>query len=128
MINWFEKHHKISFIILAIVGITIFYVSSLSFPPSLESDPLKPLLYHFFAFFFFALFLFIFSIRGKNRNLFALAITISFIYAVIDELHQSFVPFRDASISDIFTDTTGILFAFIIYSILLVYRGKNHSI
>jgi len=36
---------------------------------------------------------------------------LSFLWAVIDEVHQLFVPTRDGKIRDILIDTMGILFA-----------------
>ena len=41
----------------------------------------------------------------------SLSIYLSIFYAIIDEIHQSFVPMRSASLFDIFTDTFGILVA-----------------
>ena len=41
----------------------------------------------------------------------ALSIYFSIFYAIIDEIHQFFVPLRSSSLFDIFTDTFGILIA-----------------
>lgn len=40
-----------------------------------------------------------------------LAIYLSIFYAILDEIHQIYVPLRSASLFDIFTDTFGILVA-----------------
>ena len=40
---------------------------------------------------------------------------IAILYAISDEIHQIFVPTRFFAISDILTDSAGILFATLIY-------------
>lgn len=47
------------------------------------------------------------SKSGIKRYVFILAFLISTLYGVSDELHQSFVPGRDASIYDLLADTIG---------------------
>ena len=95
-IKWFEKHNKISWIFTIIIALTIFYLSSLSFPqgsPGIEFS-LKPVLYQFFAFLFF------------NE------------FAILDECHQYFVPGRACTLNDIIIDSLGILTASFIYWIV----------
>jgi len=49
----------------------------------------------------------------------ALAGAASFLYALSDEWHQSFVPTRQASIADLISDAVGIILAlFLIYYLL----------
>ena len=128
IIKWFEKNYNISWLITIIIAIFIFYISSISFPLDLEPrNPLKPYLYHFGIFLLFSFFLMLFSIRGKHKSYFYLSIFLSVLYAILDELHQSFVPFRDASISDVLTDSFGISFAILIYIISLVYRRNGNN-
>lgn len=58
------------------------------------------------------LFLSTYSISTSNRNKYT--IIACFIYACTDELHQFFIPFRDAKIFDILVDICGsVLFLFI---------------
>jgi VanZ family protein len=121
-IKWFEKHNKISWIFTIIIALTIFYLSSLSFPqgsPGIEFS-LKPVLYHFFAFFFFNAFLMMSITKGKlkNKKLLFLAIIISITYAILDECHQYFVPGRACTLNDIIIDSLGILTASFIYWIV----------
>jgi VanZ family protein len=43
--------------------------------------------------------------------------------AIADEIHQSVIPARDASITDVFLDAIGILLA--IYLVLRLYKNKK---
>lgn len=117
MLKWLETHKKFSWILLILVAVEIFYISSLQFKPGSGGFSITPIIYHFAIFFLFATFL-LSSIKGtKKIKIIHLAITllISFLYATSDEFHQLFVPGRSAGIFDIIIDTTGILFAVVIY-------------
>jgi VanZ family protein len=126
MISWFEKHNKISWTITLAIAITIFYVSSLTFAPGLPSTKtdLKPTLYHILAYFFLAFFLLISLVKGIHKKFMLLAILLALAYSVSDEIHQSFVPGRHSSFSDILLNSIGILFASVIYSIRILNRKK----
>jgi len=50
--------------------------------------------------------------------------TLSFLYAVSDEFHQSFVPGRSASIRDVLIDTIGII-GFYIAAKIFVLNQRN---
>ncbi len=54
-----------------------------------------------------------------------LAVTLSVVYAFLDEFHQSFVPFRSASVTDLIKDMTGI--ALVWAAIKQTYYRKNNS-
>ncbi|MEK6935661.1 MAG: VanZ family protein [Nanoarchaeota archaeon] len=130
MILWFEKHNKISWMITIIIGIIIFYVSSLSFAPGIPGGfPWKSMVYHFYAFFFLSAFLLISLIQGKkkNKNLIYFGIIIAVIYGISDEIHQLFVPNRGCTISDMLIDSAGILFAGLIYSLMNLLRFKDKN-
>lgn len=49
---------------------------------------------------------------GRRRVAAAVLLTIA--YGIVDEVHQSFVPKRDASVLDVLTDTTGSLLAVVL--------------
>jgi VanZ family protein len=56
-----------------------------------------------------------FLIDGKlttKTNILCAAIAIAIAYGLTDEIHQSFVPARSATVIDFVKDTTGVLFAF----------------
>ena len=59
----------------------------------------------------------------KSRSL--VAGVIALIVAIADEIHQSFIPFRDASVTDVFLDLIGVLLALSL--IFYLYRKKKHS-
>jgi len=59
----------------------------------------------------------------------SLAIPLGIIYAISDELHQSFVPSRTASSMDVLLDTIGFIFgSFCFYTSALIQQAKTvHS-
>jgi len=130
MISWFEKHPKISLIIVILIAIGIFYMSSKSFKGGTPGPdfPWKPVAYHLVAFFFLAFFLLIFLLKGevnnKTRFLMLLGIFIAMSYGISDEIHQLFVPGRHGSFVDILIDSVGILFASLLYSFNLKFKKK----
>ena len=126
MISWFEKHSKISWLITILIAIIIFYMSSLTFPPGPPTGfNWKPIAYHFYAFLFFTAFLLISLTKGKYKiKLIILSIIIAILYGISDEIHQFFVPGRASSIKDVLIDSTGILFAGLIYSLNLKYKKQ----
>ncbi len=58
----------------------------------------------------------------KTRSLFIAAFLSTF-YAVSDEVHQMFIPMRDASILDFYADISGIILA-----VLLIFFGVNRKL
>jgi VanZ family protein len=127
MISWFEKHNKTSLIITILIAIFIFYISSLTFAAVVPGPEFKykPIIYHFLIFLLFSFFLLIALLKGEKINLFLLAIIISIIYAISDEFHQLFVPGRYCSLSDVLTDSAGILFAGLLYTIRIKFKNKT---
>lgn len=110
------KKRRILAAFLAIfTSITIFYVSSITFSSSTGPDyfNLKPLIYHIGIFFFLSIYL---HLAVDKPRLILLTISILVIYAILDEMHQFFVPGRAATLSDILQDTIGIFFGSIIYT------------
>ncbi|MFW9825837.1 MAG: VanZ family protein [Candidatus Thorarchaeota archaeon] len=99
----------------------IFYFSSLSNPyPSPPPVPtiifLNPLLHLFeFALLTFLLFYGFFS---KTKVIFIIIVSVT--YAIIDEIHQYFVPNRYFDLFDLFIDFIGVILGF--FSYLVVNR------
>jgi len=122
MIKWLEEKRIFAIILTLLIAIEIFYFSTIQGSAiSGPSIPFTSYAYHFTAFFLLSFFLLI-SLNGNrkiNFGFFAFAITFSIIYAMLDEFHQMFVPFRNPSIIDVFTDNLGIFFSSLVY---LMYK------
>lgn len=95
--------------------IFIFYISSLSHPPSPPAGKIP----YFGEFFHFAEYLVLsfLSLRMfKNyniKNYFVFAIVFSILYAFTDEIHQLFVPFRAFELKDLIIDSLGAVFVLV---------------
>ena len=120
MIKRLMENRKFSIAFIIIIAIEIFLVSSIpGGPPSKIPD--FSLLYHFVAFFLFNFFLLTtFRIEEKiTSKKMILVLIISLVYAVLDELHQFFVPLRTPDLVDFLVDSAGIFlsaFAYKYYS------------
>ncbi|MFH1643895.1 MAG: VanZ family protein [bacterium] len=124
MINWLEKYNKLSWGITIFGAVMIFYLSSIKmFGLGEKGTNLISMIYHICAFFCFSFFLFI-SVR-KINHIFVLAIIVSIFYAVLDEIHQIFVPGRFCTFLDFALDSVGILLASVIYLSVKYRRIQN---
>ena len=116
MISLLEKNRIIPVILTILIAIEIYYFSTLQGGTGTGGNIWLTRIYHFVVFFLFAFFLFL-SIK-KNRKIkvsyVIITLITSILYAISDEIHQIFVPLRDASIRDIIIDTLGICVAIII--------------
>ena len=102
----------------------IFCLSSISnLKTGLEYDFILRKIAHI-AEYFILTFLLYRAFKGSfHMDIFQLFIypaTFSFLYAVSDEFHQSFVPGRSASIQDVLIDTIGIIGFYIVVKVLAV--------
>ena len=113
---------------ILIYCIVIFIQSSYPSPEDVPDIPYFDKFLHFSA---YALLGFLFvrayrTLRIKdNLNLvIILSILSSSIYGISDELHQHYVPFRDADMMDAFMDMLGSIFgAWIYYLFMVKYRS-----
>ena len=128
MINFLEKHNKISITITILLALFIFYMSSLpgekiSAGIGIPILSWETIVYHFVIFSALCFSVNISIVRGRsNRKLFIpLAIVVTIIYGASDELHQLFVPGRFCGIVDVLTDSFGALSAGIIYYLRLKF-------
>lgn len=122
MLKLFEENPKLSWFTTIIIGIGIFIISNTPSYGIGSGNNYFSIIYHFFTFFFFGLLLMISSVKGKHTEFFIPAITLSIFYAILDELHQYFVPGRFCSYGDIITDSAGIFLAFLIYFLIIKLR------
>jgi VanZ family protein len=143
------KRGQIYLVAVIIYASFIFYLSSIPNPPSpisyrfirhiyltLENLGLGFLAYpfylyilfpdkfvHFFLYLGFGILLNL-AIASWKRNLHYLtALSIGSLYAVSDEIHQIFTPFRSASFSDFLADFLGILTAQVL--LLTIYKTRE---
>lgn len=99
-------------LLIAYMGL-IFYLSSIPLElPEISWDPTKFTL-HLGEYFILALLAL--NALGTRSTSFL----ISSIYGITDEIHQSFVPTRMCSFSDMIADILGSLLAIVLYSLLL---------
>jgi len=111
-----EKRRLLSFFMFVLIGVEIFYVSSISGSKGVAGNFLIPIIYHFSVFFLFSFFAFFF-VKGKDEIKSGYAIFVllfSLAYAISDEFHQSFIPLRSPSLGDIIIDLIGISFSILI--------------
>jgi VanZ family protein len=125
MISWLEERRYLAVILTVLIAIEIFWFSSLpGIMPQLGEGfniKLAPV-YHFTIFFLFNFFLIVSWSNNIKSRYVRNAIIFSVLYAIIDEVHQIFVPFRTPSIGDIFLDSAGIFLSTIVY---MKVKNKN---
>jgi VanZ family protein len=123
MIKFFEENYKLSWFITFVGAALIFWISCLDFGGVSFIKGYYSILYHFSSFFCFSFFLFISLVKGrKNYLLFFMGFLVSLAYAVSDEIHQYFVPWRFCDIFDVYVDTAGIVIAGMIYLVIVLWR------
>jgi len=116
-----KLYQKFSLFLSFLTAIFIFYMSSKSNPPNPVSEfPYAAIIYHFSIFFLFSFFLFL-SFSTKKRIL-IISLFLSFVYAALDEMHQYFVPGRNAALSDFGIDCLGSILSLVF--ILLFKKSK----
>jgi len=108
---------KIIFILFVLVAVEIFVFSSI---PGSSMGNIKNIwpsrIYHMVVFFLFNFFLFMLIKKEEiNKKQIIIPVIISLIYAALDEIHQIFVPFRGAGITDWLTDSLGIFVSAVVY-------------
>jgi len=125
VVSWFERKWAVSLFLALIMAVFIFYVSSIQFEPSTgNGSGILAIAYHFVAFFILSFFLNASIVRGKKKNLGILVFLVLFSYAILDELHQSFVPGRSTAIFDVAINFLGIITAQALYFSSIVLRKR----
>lgn len=85
----------------------IFMISHMPMIPIEPKFPHQDKVFHFFCYFGLAFAAAHAAAHGTMRRRFWLAFSLSALYGVSDEFHQSFVPGREASIGDWLADASG---------------------
>lgn len=107
-----------NWVILFLYMFFIFYFSSLEKVDLIDKMPefrLKDKIIHFVEYCILSLFVYNAFKQHKflNEKIIYYTIMFSFIYGITDEIHQSFVLFREFSFYDLFADFLGSSFIFI---------------
>jgi len=126
MISILEKR-SVAIALTIFIAFEIFFISSLSGVSTGGGSPWIPRMYHVMVFFLFSFFLF-YSLRSKEKItllFIAIALIISILYAASDELHQLYVPGRDGSLRDFFTNTLGIFVSTLFFLFISNKRLNN---
>ena len=61
-------------------------------------------------------------IRGNIQLLMVLSVASASLYGISDEIHQSFVPFREAEVADVIADTIGAFSWVYLYQMVVAFR------
>jgi len=117
-----EFFRKVSLAVFIIVALVIFVTSSISFGYSEGTDlSLQSVVYHFSIFFFLTFFLLL-AVDSKKYSVLFFCIFCIFIFAILDEIHQLFVPGRNFSFLDILTDVVGSFVAMVFYAVWVKFK------
>ena len=127
MIKWLEENSVVSWVVVSLIAIFIFYVSSLSFEAGTRELALKSVVYHTGVFFLFGFFVILSLVRGKRIEFIFVGFLLALLYGISDEVHQLFVPGRYGSLKDVFLDGVGIIFATMVYWIRLEAKKIQNS-
>jgi len=117
IIMFLEKNREFPIIFAIIIAVEIFMVSSIQRIRINNIGFLDlSVFYHIIVFFLLSFFLLI-SINGKKVKIenTLLVLLIAVTYAILDEIHQFFVPFRDPTTKDILMDILGISLSTVFY-------------
>jgi VanZ family protein len=117
-------------LLVCIYAAFIFILSSMSHPPSppgTSNIPSFEIIEHLFLYFGFGLVLYL-AMNHSNNHFFRkyriqMTVLIGTLYGITDEIHQLFVPFREASVLDVVVDGCGVVLALSL--ILLIDHVKN---
>jgi len=127
------KHFLFYWLPIIIYCTLIYIQSSYPSPEEIPQWPYVDKCLHFAAYALLgALFLRAFNTLRIKDNLklaMILSITLSSLYGISDEIHQHYVPYRDADVMDVLADILGSIFGAYIYQTLwlelLLKQGRK---
>ena len=127
-VGWKETPALVHVVPAVLCAAAIFALSHVSYPPG--SGMVPDYLAHFFEYAFFAgTLIWAVTWGGKNSLMPSRTILVWLIavaWGALDELHQSFVPYREVSLADFIADSLGAGFSvLLIYSWMLVRRKRS---
>jgi VanZ family protein len=66
-------------------------------------------------------------IKDNIHMLMLLSVVSASLYGISDEIHQSFVPFREAAVADVIADIIGAFSGVCLYQLLVVSRERERE-
>jgi|GEM_PF-747680 len=128
MIKYLENRRFLAIVLVILIAGEIFWFSSLSGKSTGNGViPLTSILYHFAIFFELNFFLLI-ALVGKNKlkkKTIFFVLFLTTIYAILDEVHQFYIPFRSCSLSDFLTDFSGITLSSLVYLMIKTKHSRG---
>lgn len=117
-ILWLEKNQRVAWCLVFLYMALIFYLSSISEPPQPAGirNPYISIIEHIIEYGILG-FLLLGTLLGNEkfrRYAPILAVVIAVFYGITDEIHQSFVPYRDSNAFDVLVDGIGAVFGAVI--------------
>lgn len=125
------KRFALYWLPLILYCLLIFIQSANPSPDQIPSFPLVDKLLHFVAYGLMGILFYrayrTFRIKNNKRMLMLLSVVSATLYGISDEIHQSFVPFRDAEIADILADFVGSACAVWLYHLWMFSRMERRQ-
>jgi len=114
-LKFLERNYNVVWLVTASYMLIIFILSSMPYPPQpLPSKGGITFIEHVIEFGILGFLLLIsFRVKTTVRKAAILAILISILYGISDEIHQAFVPGRYSDIVDVLADSVGAIIAIV---------------
>lgn len=123
------KLFAVNWLPLIIYCLAIYIQSDLPSPERLPSFQFSDKILHFLAYAVMGLLFYrayqTLRIKDDRRMLILLSVVSATLYGISDEIHQYYVPFRDADILDAVANTLGALCGVYLYHLWTVSRSKS---
>ena len=113
---------------LILYCLSIYIQSANPSPKQIPSFPLVDKALHFFAYGIMGILFYrayqTLRIKNNIQMLVLLSVVSASLYGISDEIHQSFVPFREAQVADVVADILGAISGVYLYQLLVVSRQR----
>ena len=113
---------------LILYCLLIYIQSANPSPKQIPSFPLVDKALHFFAYGIMGILFYrayqTLRIKNNIQMLMLLSVVSASLYGISDEIHQSFVPFREAEVADVVADILGAISGLYLYQLLVVSRQR----
>ena len=127
-----SKRFLLYWLPLILYCLLIFIQSANPSPEQIPSFRFADKLLHFTAYAFMGVLFYrayqTLKLKDNLRMLMLLSAVSASLYGISDEIHQYFVPFRQAEVADVIADTIGAFSGVYLYQLLIVSRIEKPSI